>query len=102
MVYVSILTFYSPTGYGGNNGTLLSAQTQAPRFVFYFLHIVGSRGSLFLKRIRSFVRERFIRYWDLLFELEGRQFVEADVRARVAFFEQDVDHLFDRCDVPFA
>ena len=63
--------------------------------------IVGSRGP-FLKRIRSFVRERFIRYLGLLFRSEGRQFVEADVRARVAFFEQDIDHLLDRCDVPFA
>ena len=71
-------------------------------FSSHFLCIVGSRGPLFLKRIRGFVRERFIRYSDLLFESEGRQFVEADVRARVAFFEQDVDHLLDRCDVPFA
>ena len=71
-------------------------------FASHVLHIVGSRGSLFLKRIHGFARERFIRYSDLLFEPEGRQFVEADVRARVAFFEQDVDHLFDRCDMPFA
>ncbi len=71
-------------------------------FSSYFLHVVGSRGSLFLKQIRGFVRERFVRYSGLLLESEGRQFFEADVRARVAFFEQDVDHLFDRCDMPFA
>ncbi len=71
-------------------------------FASYFLHIIwGPRGPFFETDLR-FMRERFTRYSDLLFESEGRQFVEADVRARVAFFEQDVDHLFDRCDVPFA
>ena len=87
-------------GYGSNNDTLLPAQTWTPIFISYFPYYSRESGP-FLKRIRSFVRERFIRYLGLLFRSEGGQFVEADVRPRVAFFEQDVDHLLDRCDVPF-
>lgn len=72
------------------------------RYLYLTFPNYSRESGPFLKRIRSFVRERFIRYLGLLFRSEGGQFVEADVRSRVAFFEQDVDHLLDRCDVPFA